>query len=208
MPHVTRWLALALLASLAWSPASAQAQDGELLVLVVDPGPTQVNQPRLIRAIERATHRRVIRMTDERAPMTDHRLSIAFARPNRWVVRYESGGQVAWVSDRITRPGELRDRLARLSESVVGVIDGPPSASTPEPAAAPPRQRRRSNWDDVIYALQDEIVDPFADEPPDRRRSAVLWSEVIDPFADGRGTGREVWSEVLDPWSTEVRRRR
>jgi len=205
---VNRWLVSALLAALAVAPASAQAQDAELLVLVVDPGPTQVNQPRLIRAIEQATNRRVIRMTDDRAPMTDHRLSIAFARPNRWVVRYESGGQVAWVSDRITHPRELRDRLARLSQSVVNVIDGPAGTSSPEPEAAPPRQRReRGRWDDVIYALQDEIVDPFADEPRERRRSAVLWSEVIDPFADGRGTGRQVWSEVLDPWSTEVRRR-
>lgn len=205
---MNRWLGLALLASIVASPAAARAQGDDLLVLVVDPGPTQVNQPRLIRAIERATHRSVIRMTDERAPMTERRLSIAFARPNRWVVRYESGGQVAWVSDRITRPGQLRDRLARLSESVVNVIDGPASASAPEPAAAPPRRRERGSWDDVIYALQDEIVDPFADEPRERHRSAVLWSEVIDPFADGRGTGRQVWSEVLDPWSTEVRRRR
>ncbi len=191
-----RWLAVALL--LLGYAAPASAQDG-VLVVVVDPGETQVNQAALIRAIGRSVERTAIRMTDERAPSATGRLTIAFSRPNRWVLRYESRGQVAWISDRVSRPHELRSRLAALSRQVVERVDGP---------AQP---RGRGSWDDVIIALRDEIVDPFAEDPPmpDRQPVSVLWSEVVDPFADGPGrAAREVWTEVLDPWSSEVRRAR
>ena len=217
---MTRWLSLAFVglftAVTMWgAPSAAQAQQ-DLLVLIVDPGSTQLNQPRLTTAIQRSTQRTIIRMTDERAPMANGRLTIAFSRPNRWVLRYESGGQVAWVSDRIERPGEIRDRLAELSLSVVSVIDRPPTRPAPSApsAAAPPstRPRTRGSWDDeVILALRDEIIDPFAEEHPRRARPvALLWSEVVDPFADSgsRSRTRQVWSEVLDPWATEVRRGR
>ncbi len=190
-------------------PDLARAQD-DLLVLIVDPGPTRLNQARLTNAIHRATQREIIRMTDERAPMASGRLTIAFSRPNRWVLRYESGGQVAWVADRVDRPGELRERLAQLSSSVVAVIDGMPEPRPAHPAQAPePRPNdRRAAWDDVILALQDEIVDPFANDAPRRGRPVtVLWSEVVDPFADRGRSIHEVWSEVLDPWAGEVRRR-
>lgn len=195
-------------------PSVAAAQD--VLVLVIDAGETPLNQRRLITAIERATHREVIRMTDERAPMARGRLSIAYQRPNRWVLRYEAGGQVAWIADRVDHPSELRNRLAALAESVVTVIDGAPreapARDLQRPSPTPPRTRRGAWDDDIILALRDELVDPFSEEAPAaRERRALLWSEVVDPFATpssrGRG-GREVWSEVLDPWAGEVRRRR
>lgn len=180
------------------APAAAQASDA-LLVLIVDPGPTRLNQTALRRSIGGAVDRTVIRMTDERAPEASGRLTIAYSRPDRWVLRYEAHGQVAWVSDRIPRPGTLRSRLSELSRDVIQRVEGSPAA------------RRREAWnDDLILALQNEIVDPFADDPPRRRERepvTVLWSEVVDPFRDQppRAEAGEVWSEVLDPWAREVR---
>lgn len=208
-----------LLATLGLAPSLASAQD-EVLVLIVDAGPTRINLTALSTSISRSVGREVVRMTDDRAPTARGRLTIAFSPPNRWVLRYEAGGQVAWVSDRITRPGRLRNRLAELSSNVVRIVDG-------DRAQARRRERRASrraagagrttgtttSWDDeVIQALQDEIIDPFADTPRRERRDpvTVLWSEVVDPFATGgsRTQVGEVWTEVLDPWSTEVHRRR
>ncbi|HJL17770.1 MAG TPA: hypothetical protein RMH99_19045 [Sandaracinaceae bacterium LLY-WYZ-13_1] len=195
-------LATAIIATLA-APGGAEAQDEDerLLVVVVDPGPTRINQDRLRRAIGESTERTVLRMTDDRARQAEGRLSIAFSRPDRWVLRYEAGGQVAWVSDRIRNPRALRGRLAELSGEVIARVDQTGRAA-----------RRRAWDDDVILALQNEIVDPFADDPPpdeDREPVTVLWSEVVDPFVDRtpRADVREVWTEVLDPWATEVRRR-
>ena len=197
-------LGLLLCGAIALGSARAEAQDG-LLVVIVDPGPTRLNQARLTQSIGRATHREVIRMTDARAPTASGRLTIAFSRPNRWVLRYESGGQVAWVTDRVDRPRELRSRLTELSVSVVSVIDSSVERR-PQPAAS-------GRWDDVILALQNEIVDPFADDPPRPPRpttaTAMLWSEVVDPFG-GRGSrssSGELWSEVLDPWAVDAGRR-
>lgn len=183
------WLALA---------SAAEAQRGEqVVVLVIDAGTMRVNVDSLGRAISGAISRPVVRMTDERAQTAGGRLTIAFSTPNRWVLRYEANGQVAWVSDRITRPGELRGRLAELSQSLVARVE---------------TAERRSSWgEDVILALQNEIVDPFGDSPaPARSRPvSVLWSEVVDPFRDQppRAQVGEVWSEVLDPWAAEARRR-
>ena len=197
-------LGLLLCSAIALGSARAEAQDA-LLVLIVDPGPTRLNQGRLTQAIGQATHREVIRMADPRAPSAGGRLTIAFSRPNRWVLRYESRGQVAWVTDRVVRPGHLRDRLTQLSVSVVSVIDGMVERQ-PQPAAL------SSRWDDVILALQNEIVDPFEDDPPraPRPATAMLWSEVVNPFS-GRGSrasSGELWSEVLDPWAADAGRRR
>ncbi|GAB5549547.1 MAG: hypothetical protein RLO52_28060 [Sandaracinaceae bacterium] len=191
--------ALISIAILVASAAAAQTSYAQTngaqgpLVVIVDPGPTRVNQTALLRAIARATERTVIRMTDERAPSAHDRLTIAFSRPDRWVLRYESAGQVAWTSDRIREPRALRGRLAALSADVLGRVD----------ASA---ERRRRAWDeDVVIALADEIVDPFADDPPREREGpiTVLWSEVVDPFVDRtpRASVTEVWSEVLDPWA-------
>lgn len=208
-----RVIALGLVVATSFAPTLAGAQD-DLLVLVVEAGDSPLNQPRLVNAIASATHREVIRMTDERAPLARGRLSIAYQRPNRWVLRYEAGGQVAWITDRVDRASELRSRLAALSASVVTVIDGAPRATSPEPEPTPearPRRPRGSWDDDIILALRDELVDPFAEEPPPSRgRRALLWSEVVDPFASPseRGRTREVWSEVLDPWAPGIRRRR
>ena len=194
------WIAalLSLGASLALGPASAAAQD-DLLVLIVDPGTQRLNQRTLGRAIGRATERTVIRMTDERAQAAQSRLTIAFSGPDRWVLRYESHGQVAWVSDRIRRGG-LGSRLAELSSSVVARVDRSPS-----------QQRRRAWDDDILLALHNEIVDPFADLPPAQRREpvSILWSEVVDPFSNRppRAESTAVWSEVLDPWAGNGRRR-
>jgi len=178
----------------------ARAQTEEVVVLVLDAGSVRVNAEAVGRAIATAIARPVVRMTDERAQAATARLTIAFSTPDRWVLRYESQGQVAWVSDRIARPGVLRARLAELSQGLV------------ERVGASPAARRREAWsEDVILALQNEIVDPFADEPPlpRARPISVLWSEVVDPFgADSpRSHPREVWSEVLDPWAQPVRRR-
>ncbi|MCB9598363.1 MAG: hypothetical protein H6719_36955 [Sandaracinaceae bacterium] len=216
---MNRWLALGLFLAIALGTSAAAAQE-ELLVLVVEAGETPINQARLVSAIGTATRREVIRMTDSRAPSARGRLSIAYQRPNRWVLQYEAGGQVAWVADHIERPSDLRPRLAALAASVVTVIDGAPhavtaqSAQRPTPAAPPPRTRRprSQSWDeDIILALRDELVDPFAQDAPSGRDRpvALLWSEVVDPFASpsGRGATRQVWSEVLDPWAAEVRRR-
>ena len=231
MRVVMRWLVALVLAALAMAPSAlapsrARAQQN-LVVLMVDPGETQMNQARLQTAIERSTHRPIVRMTDDRAPSAHGRLTIAFSRPNRWVLRYEARGQVAWVSDRIARPGQLRDRLAELSRGLVNIIDGEPAE--PASAAAPatldrtPRRRVRPGrsvraetgdpWNnDVILAMQDEIVDPFENEAPRRSRPvAVLWSEVINPFAESGATRASVgalWSEVLDPWASEHHRQR
>ena len=195
-----RWLVALVLLTLGGplgAAATASAQES-VLVVVVDPGETQINQRALFRAIGQSVDRTVVRMTDQRAPSASGRLTIAHSRPDRWVLRYEAHGQVAWVSDRIRQPGRIRPRLAELSAQVLARVDGEPG--------------RRADWDDVIIALQDEIVDPFADDPPaprERRPVTVLWSEVVDPFSDGSShRSRQVWSEVLDPWAAEVRRRR
>src|SRR5690606_5810532 len=143
--------------------------------LVVDAGTMRVNVDSLSRAIASAIHRPVVRLTDERAQSAAGRLTIAYSNPHRWVLRYEAHGQVAWVTDRITRPGALRSRLAQLCS---GLID---RGERPETAAP------REGWsENVILALRDEIVDPFEGEPqPSRSRPVtVLWSEVIDPFRD------------------------
>lgn len=206
-----RWLAVAICGAFVVAPSQGQAQD-DLVVLIVDPGETQMNQARLRSAIERTTRRSMIRMTDERAPTAHGRLTIAFSRPNRWVLRYEAGGQIAWVSDRIVRPGQLRGRLAELSRGLVNIVDGETRGSSG--GSPPPQPRQRADtWDEaLILALQDEIVDPFESDPPLRRRPvAVLWSEVVDPFFDHpatRATVGAMWSEVLDPWAAEHRRRR
>ena len=208
--------AVALAALLFVSTSGAVHAQERLLVVVVDPGPTRLNQNALINAIGRSTRRAAIRMTDERAPGADGRLSIAFSRPDRWVLRYEAGGQVAWVSDRIRGAG-LRSRLVRLSREVVGVVEST-RRDAPERAERTSRSRERARsrdeaWDEaIILALQNELVDPFENDPPRRRRArpvSVLWSEVVDPFDDRapRAAIGEVWSEVLDPWSVDVRRR-
>jgi len=194
---------IAILAALAFSlagtrPAEAQADD--VVVLVLDAGSTRVNTDSVGRAIAGAIDRPVVRMTDERAQAADARLTIAFTSPDRWVLRYESRGQVGWVSDRIP-PSALRARLAQLSAELVTRVESSPAA------------RRREAWsEDVILALRDEIVDPFETDPrpPRSRPISVLWSEVVDPFSSDppRAHVREVWSEVLDPWATPVRRGR
>ena len=195
------WPLLVLLAGLA-VPAAGTAQEREaLLVVVVDPGPTRLDQARLRRAIGGTLGRTVIRMTDERAQNVGARLSIAFSEPDRWVLRYEAAGEVAWVSDRIGAAGRRRARLAELSRQVVAHVEG--SAD----------YRRRQAWDDeLILALQNEIVDPFANDPPRRRERepiTILWSEVVDPFVERspRAEIREIWTEVLDPWADEARPR-
>jgi hypothetical protein len=202
--------------SLLAGPASAQER---MVVLVIDPGQARVNLDALSRAIEGALERQtVVRMSDERAPQAEGRLTIAFSNPNRWVLRYEADGNVAWVTDRIQRPGELRSRLASLSRALVASIEEGAEPPQPQDVSQPrqpqqpqaPRRGRRAWTEDIILALQDEIVDPFA-ELPARSRSrpvSVLWSEVVDPFEDEptRAHAREVWSEVLDPWSVEFPR--
>lgn len=193
-------MALTTLGATLLDATVAEAQD---IVVVVDPGETQINQPALLRAIGTAVHRNAIRMTDQNAERAPGRLTIAFSRPDRWVFRYEARGQVAWLSDRIavraagSRAHALETRLTELSRQVVERVDGG-------------ARDRRDGWDDLIGVLQDEIVDPFADEPPypARPRVAVLWSEVVDPFADPGSPRQQVWTEVLDPWSNEVRRAR
>jgi hypothetical protein len=216
-------LAVIACAALFGLAPRAAAQE-RLILLVVDPGSARVNLDALNRAIEGALARPVVRMSDERAQEAQGRLTIAFSNPNRWVLRYESEGQVAWVTDRILRPGELRARLSTLSRQLVDSVEG--DAPPPQPqaqaqtqtqaqsqtqVATPTNPRRpgsRRDWtDDIILALQDEIVDPFASVPRPRQRPvSVLWSEVIDPFDDmpPRAQNRAVWSEVLDPWSSEV----
>lgn len=206
MRRVAMFTALSMMLA---APLSAQER---MVVLVIDPGQARVNLDALTRAIEGALdHQTVVRMTDERAPQAEGRLTIAFSNPNRWVLRYEAEGQVAWVSDRITRPGELRARLADLSRQLVASVEGTSGQvdDEPPPVRQTQTQRRRAWTEDIILALQDEIVDPFENMPRPRSRPvSVLWSEVVDPFQDSppRAHAREVWSEVLDPWSVEVRR--
>jgi hypothetical protein len=192
--------ATALVVALLVLAQPAAAQTEEVVVLVLDAGSVRVNAEAVGRAIATAIARPVVRMTDERAQTATARLTIAFSTPDRWVLRYESQGQVAWVSDRIARPGVLRARLAELSQGLVERVGASPAA-----------QRREAWSEDVILALQNEIVDPFADQPalPRARPISVLWSEVVDPFRGDapRAQPREVWSEVLDPWAQPVRRR-
>lgn len=193
-------MATALATALLVLAEPAQAQTQDVVVLVLDAGSVRVNADAVGRAIAAAIERPVVRMTDERAQSATARLTIAFSSPDRWVLRYEAQGQVAWVSDRIARPGTLRARLAELSQGLVERVGGSPAT------------RRREAWsEDVVLALQSEIVDPFADQPPlpRSRPITVLWSEVVDPFRGDppRAQRREVWSEVLDPWAQPVRRR-
>ena len=198
---MSRSLSRLVIVALGLSAAApTRAQTSGPMVVTVDPGPTRVNQRRLLEAVERTTEREVIRLTDERAPEASGRLTIAFSPPDRWVLRYEAHGQVGWTSDRIRDPRAIRDRLAELSRSVVQHVE------TSEPV------RRRRAWDDdLIVALQNELVDPFANEPRrEYRPIPILWSEVVDPFAERppRADTRHVWSEVLDPWSSDPRQRR
>ena len=207
-----RWSWLALVGALLLAPRVGAAQE-DVVVLIVDPGETRMSQARLQAAIAEATQRSIIRMTDDRAPGAHGRLTIAFSRPNRWVLRYEARGQVAWVSDRIAGPSRVRQRLAELSRGLVTMVDGQPAPrpSPSAPRAAPASAEPHARWDDVILALQDEIIDPFEGEPPPRERPVtVLWSEVVDPFTDHRATRAsvgEVWSEVMDPWAPPAPRR-
>lgn len=185
------------------SVGAAQSEESPV-VLMVDPGPTRLNVNRLQRAIGEALQRTVIRMTDARAQTASGRLSIAFSAPDRWVLRYEAGGQVAWVSDRVRGARRLRSRLTELSRNVVSRVENSSEA----------RRRRAWDqaWDDaLIIALQNEIVDPFEGERPEqdgREPVTLLWSEVIDPFVDrpSRAELGQVWTEVLDPWDGELRR--
>lgn len=191
---------LALSVGLLAVASSAEAQSNErIVVLVVDAGSARLNTDQLGRAIAGAIDRTVVRLTDERAEQASGRLTIAYSTPDRWVLRYEAQGQVAWVSDRISRPGALRSRLVQLSRELVARID-----------ASPAQQRRRAWIEDVVVALQNELVDPFTDlgRPSRPRPISVLWSEVIDPFHGDppRAQVTQIWSEVLDPWATEVRR--
>ncbi|HEY8431807.1 MAG TPA: hypothetical protein VIL20_25685, partial [Sandaracinaceae bacterium] len=148
---MTRTLGTALaLAYLAFAPA-ARAQSDRAVVLVVDGGAMRVNVDALSRAIASAIDRPVVRITDERARSASGRLTIAYSNPHRWVLHYEANGQVAWVTDRITRPGALRRRLAELSSELIDRV---------ESVARPGR------WsEEVVLALHDEIVDPFEGEP-------------------------------------------
>lgn len=191
-------LVSALTLGVSLAPTLAEAQDdARLLVVVVDPGPVSLNQRRLHQAIRAATTRTVIRMTDERAPNADGRLTIAYSRPDRWVLRYEAHGQVAWTSDRIRSTRALRGRLAELSQNVVQRVDSS-------------NRSDRDAWNnDLILALQNEILDPFEDLPEATYQPiTVLWSEVVDPFDDHptRAEAGRVWSEVLDPWAGAVNR--
>jgi len=193
-------MATALATALLVLAEPAQAQTQDVVVLVLDAGSVRVNADAVGRAIAAAIERPVVRMTDERAQSATARLTIAFSSPDRWVLRYEAQGQVAWVSDRIARPETLRARLAELSQGLVERIKGSPAT------------RHREAWsEDVVLALQSEIVDPFADQPPlpRSRPITVLWSEIVDPFRGDppRAQRRKVWSEVLDPWAQPVRRR-
>jgi hypothetical protein len=97
----------------------------------------------------------------------------------------------------------MQPRLVSLAIDLVARVDG---SSRVESA-------RRWESGDVILALQNEIVDPFAGEPlppPPEDPIPVLWSEVVDPFRDEprprrqRPTPTDLYSEVLDPWSTEA----
>jgi hypothetical protein len=190
------WLIPALL-TLA---AVARVQAQEPVVLIIDPGELRVNVSQLSGAIQQALGRPLVRMTDDAARTARGRLTIAYQNPNRWVLRYEAAGSVAWVTDRINRPGELRSRLASLSHDLVAQVERPAQRTGPS------RSGGGGGWDDdsVILALQNEIVDPFAGEPARPPRPVtVLWSEVVDPFVDrpARAPIAEVWSEVLDPWA-------
>jgi hypothetical protein len=191
-------LSVALLA-----PAAALAQASEGIVLVVDAGRTRLNVARLTRTLAERIERPLLRMTDEAAREAPGRLTIAFSRPDRWVLRYECHGAVAWVSDRIAEARRMQPRLVSLAIDLVARVDG---SSRVESA-------RRWESGDVILALQNEIVDPFAGEPlppPPEDPIPVLWSEVVDPFRDEprprrqRPTPTDLYSEVLDPWSTEA----
>ncbi len=200
-----RWLVAMALLSITLLPplAEAQPQPQRAVVLVVDAGSSRLNTDQLSRTLRDVLQRPMLRLTDEDAQRAEGRLTIAFSNPNRWVLRYEARGQVAWLSDRIVR-GSIRGRLAELAEHLVSRVE-----ATAAPRAAP----RRRGWDDeLVTALANEIVDPFENEGPrtPSRPISVLWSEVIDPFGDPPSRARvsEVRSEVLDPWAAEIRRRR
>lgn len=204
----TSFFAAPLFVALALTAAGARAQP-EPIVLIVDPGEARVNVAQLGTAISQAIGHPLVRMTDDAARTARGRLTIAFQGPDRWVLRYELAGAVAWISDRIRRPGELRTRLAAMSRDLVAQV-----AQSQSPATRPaprPRTGNGNGWDTdaIIVALQNEIVDPFAGDPPRASRPVtVLWSEVIDPFTDRppRASVAEVWSEVIDPWASAPRR--
>ena len=179
-----RALILVAVCSMGVWPGRAAAQD-PAVVITIEAGGVRLNEARLIRSLERATHRRLIRVTDEAARQAAGRLSLAHSRPDRWVIRYESGGQVGWVADRIRGSRGLRTRLVALAENVVAHVEAAHAA----PVASATSRRSGARWDvDVIRLLREELLDPFEGLPPapgsrDSDPIAILWTEVLDPFA-------------------------
>jgi hypothetical protein len=214
MPLRAPWLVLLVAACLAEGlPVMAQEVPGPALVVVVDPGRTDVRADRLRRGIARVLERsldvRVVRITDAGATGAAGTLTLAHARGFRWLVRFEPRGESARSAERAARADALE---ATLSEAAVSlVVAASPAASaravegaTPEPsavAASAPSQDLRADWASARPVVgADELLDPFAQG---ERRPAVValtWAcDVLDPFTDPLGA-RHARAEVLDPW--------
>jgi hypothetical protein len=181
--------------------AQAQAQPARPpIVLVIDAGTARISAARIQRALATALARDVVRITDDAATRAAGTLTIAFSAPNRWVVRYESGGTAVTITQRVTRPGTLTATLTRAATDAITQLEAAPRE------APPPRAERRRSRDPYIITLADEIIDPFDGLPPPTHRAIHVFSEVIDPFEPAHRRDWTIWTEVLDPWVPQAHR--
>ena len=189
-------IVVALLLAASVAPSVAAAQDdavgptGAAIVLVIDGAAGRLSVPRLRRALEAVLGRPVVRPADERAAAAPATLTIAFASPHRWVVRFDEAG---------AHPTRTLDVRGPALETLVGLaVDAAAEARRVAHAAASPSGPPPGPT--TIVHLTGEILDPFIGMPVSRIAIAVV-GELIDPFAHVGGGVRVITSpEVLDPW--------
>jgi hypothetical protein len=186
---------------LAWAlfaPTMAAAQDdasapvGAPIVLVLDGADGRLSVARLQRALEAVLGRPILRMADAGAEAASATLTIAFARPHRWLVRFDESG---------VHPTRTLDVRGPALETLVGLaVDAVGEArASADAAAAPPASPPDALGSPLVH-VRGEILDPFAGMPISRIAIAVV-GELIDPFAHLGGGVRVITSpEVLDPW--------
>jgi hypothetical protein len=180
---------LALVVAALPSVALAQTEDemGAPIVLVVDGAGTRLSVTRLSRTLEAVLSRPILRPADDGAADANATLTIAFSRPQHWVVRFDEGG---------SHPTRTMDVRGPALEMIVGMaIDTVREAERASAPTPPP-----TTVAEATTRLTGEILDPFVGVPISRITIAVV-GELIDPFAHLGGGVRVIGSpEVLDPW--------
>lgn len=175
--------------------AQPAAAGHEPVVLVVDGSAHHVSVSELVRSLEVALDRPVVRPTDPVALTTRAMISVAFAPPRRWLVRVETAGA------HTSRSVELRasdvPALSRLASEVVLELEATNGhvARTP---ASPEVVARTPASSEVAYP--NDPWDPFA-WPIVPRLTIAFVGALVDPFSTVGGPVRVLGTpDVVDPW--------